>query len=210
MAVLSVINRKGGSGKSTIATALAGACAAGGVPSAIVDLDPQGSASAWGACRPEDLPPVRVVRSKPAGLADDLRALLAEGFALVVVDVPPHNDAAVAGAMLHADVILLPALPSAFDLHSLASLLDGVARAGKPAGVVMNAVTPNTVGLREAVAAVKAMGLPLVASTGRRMAYQYATAKGLSPTELDPASEAAAEVRALCEAAFRMLQGGKA
>ena len=209
MRVVSVVNRKGGCGKSTLATALAGTFASGGVPTAIIDLDPQGSATAWGACRPAERSSVKVVRSKPGTLDDDLRRLAAEGVMMTIIDPPPHNDAAIAGALSEADAILMPALASAFDLHSLASLMDGVRQTGKPIGVVLNAVTPGTVGLREAVGAIDAMGLPLLATVARRMAWQYAAARGLSPTELEPRGEAANEVRALCEAVIKLLEGGR-
>ena len=188
---------------------MAGTFAGGGVPTAVVDLDPQGSATAWGACRPAERPSVRVLRSKPGTLGDDMRRLAAEGTFMTLIDPPPHNDAALAGALGVADAVIMPSLPSAFDLHSLASLLDGVTKAGKPTGVVLNAVTPGTVGLREAVGAIEAMGLPLLGTTGRRMAWQYAAARGLSPTEMDPKGEAANEVRALCEAVIKLLEGGK-
>lgn len=198
MAVLSVINRKGGCGKSTLATALAGTFAAGGVPTAILDLDPQGSATAWGACRPPEKPSVKVVRSKPGALGEELKRLAAEGMLMAVIDIPPHSDAAMAGALNAADAILMPSLPSAFDLHALHSVLPAIRQIGKPVGTVLTSVTPGTVGLREAVAAIDAMGVPLVAAVGRRMLYQYAAAKGMSPTELDARSEAAKEVETLC------------
>lgn len=203
MKVVSVVSRKGGSGKSTIATALAGTFALGGIPTAIADLDPQGSASAWGSSRPGERAPVKVVRSKPASLGDDLRRLAAEGTLLAVIDVPPHSDAAMAGALAVADAILVPSLPSAFDLHALHSILPAIRQAGKPVGAVLTSVTPGTLGLREAVAAVEAMDIPLVASVGRRMAYQYAAARGMCPAELDPKSEAAKEVESLCGWAIR-------
>lgn len=206
MKVVSVVSRKGGSGKSTLATALAGTFAAGGVPSAIVDLDPQGSASAWGSSRPAERAPVEVVAAKPANLGDILKGLRSQGVAMAIVDTPPHNDAAVAGALAVADAVLMPALPSAFDLHSLASQLEGVVRSRKPTLAILNAVTPNTVGLREAQAAIAAMGLQFLAVC-RRMAWQYAAARGLSPTELDPRGEAANETRAICEAVIAMLNG---
>lgn len=207
MPTLAVVNRKGGCGKSTVATALAGAFAAGGVPVALIDLDPQGSASAWGSSRPAELQQVEVIKGRPSTLSEDLRRLAGRGVPMAILDTPPHNDAAVAGAISAADAILLPALPSAFDLHSLASLVDAVKLSGKPAGVVLSCVTPGTVGLREAVAAIGALGLPLVGVTARRMAYQYAAARGLSPVEYDPRGEAAKEVEALCAAVIGMLEG---
>ena len=47
MRTIAVVNRKGGSGKTTTAVSLAAALAERGLPILIIDLDPQASASAW-------------------------------------------------------------------------------------------------------------------------------------------------------------------
>lgn len=207
MRVLALANRKGGCGKTTLSTAVASAFAAGGVPAALVDLDPQGSATAWAECRPADRPKVRLIRSRPASLADDLRRLTSEGIVMAVLDTPPHSDAALAGAVAVADAVLCPSLPSAFDLLALASILPTLRQSGRPIGIVLTSVTHGTVGLRDAEAAIGSMDLPLVGSMGRRMVYQYAAAKGLGPTEMGRRHEAVAEVEAVCRWVMSTLEG---
>lgn len=207
MPTIAVATRKGGAGKSTIATAVAAHLAAGGVPVGIIDLDPQGSASAWIAARGADRPAITHVRSKPAGLRDDHRQMMASGAAVVVIDTPPHSDAAMAGAIEAADMVVLPSIPSAFDLHALGAALETVKSMRRPAGIVLNAAIPNTLAIAESQATVEQMGVPLLAVLTRRMAWQYAAARGLGPSELHPNCQAAREVEGLCGAILRLLEG---
>jgi chromosome partitioning protein len=51
---IAVVNRKGGSGKTTTAVSLAAVLAERGLPTLLIDLDPQGSASAWLADERDD------------------------------------------------------------------------------------------------------------------------------------------------------------
>ncbi len=206
MPTIAVVTRKGGSGKTTISTAIAGYLAAGDVPTGILDLDPQGSASAWAAARGDERAKVLGVRSRPATLREDLRRMGASGVAVTVVDTPPHSDAALAGAIEVADVIVLPSLPSAFDLHALSSAVGSVKAAGRRGGVVLNCAIPNTIAIAEAKVAVAEMGLPLLGVLHRRMVWQYAAARGLSPAELDSRSEATAELNALCGAILNLIE----
>ena len=56
MKTILVLNTKGGSGKTTVATNIAGYFAASGIRSALMDFDLQGSSQHWLASRPADKP----------------------------------------------------------------------------------------------------------------------------------------------------------
>jgi len=58
MRTIAVVNRKGGSGKTTTAVSLAAVLAERGLPTLLIDLDPQGSASAWLADGRDDRGPI--------------------------------------------------------------------------------------------------------------------------------------------------------
>lgn len=209
MRVVSVVGRKGGCGKSTLTTAMAGFLASGGVKAGIVDLDPQGSAAVWAKLRDPARPTVMVVEARPGTLSEALSSLSTDGTQVAFIDVPPHSDAALAGAVAAADAVVMPSLPSAFDIHSLASFLPLVSSSGKPAGVVLNGVVPNTIAVPEAEAVLSDMGLRRLAKVSRRMAHQYAAAKGLSPCELEPKGPAAKEIETVMAAVVEMLEGGE-
>ena len=57
MRTIAVVNRKGGSGKTTTAVSLAAALAERGLPTLLIDLDPQASATAWLASIADDRGP---------------------------------------------------------------------------------------------------------------------------------------------------------
>lgn len=209
MHVVSVVGRKGGCGKSTLTTAMAGFLASGGVKAGIVDLDPQGSAAVWAKLRDPSRPPVAVLEARPGTLSEALASLAADGTQMAFIDVPPHSDAALAGAVASADAVVMPSLPSAFDIHALASFLPLVSSSGKPAGAILNGVIPNTVAVPEAEAVLSEMDLRLLAKVHRRMVHQYAAAKGLSPCELEPKGPAAKEIESVMAAVVEMLEGGR-
>src|SRR5512144_1114511 len=85
--ILSFISQKGGSGKTTLSVNLAALASSNGVPVAIVDLDPQASASAWCAARGTD--DIRHEACHPPLLARTLERLREAGIALIVIDTPP-------------------------------------------------------------------------------------------------------------------------
>ena len=60
--IISVVNQKGGTGKTTVATNLAACFAGDGREVLVIDADPQQSSLDWRADRPEDQPPVCVFR----------------------------------------------------------------------------------------------------------------------------------------------------
>jgi chromosome partitioning protein len=92
-----VLNPKGGVGKSTLTTNLAGYFAGTGRNVAIVDMDKQGSSTYWLSKRPAELPVIYGVFAAPeqAEIPDDFSITLPSEIDLVIVDTPagiPKDD----------------------------------------------------------------------------------------------------------------------
>ena len=62
MHTVAIISRKGGTGKTTLACSLAVAAQSDGFDAVILDMDPQGSATAWWRVRGEQPPSVAPTR----------------------------------------------------------------------------------------------------------------------------------------------------
>ena len=185
---------KGGSGKTTLALSLAVAHELAGGPSAVVDLDPQGSAALWGDLRGGSAP--AVTATHPPRLARVLELAEADGTELVVIDTAPRAGGAVEAARL-SDLLLIPCRPSPADVAAVPAALDVARVAETRAVVVLNAVPPRGKLVAEAVGAMEAMQLDAElcpVTIGARVAHVRSFTAGQSAQELEPRSRAAAEV----------------
>jgi chromosome partitioning protein len=195
--VCAVISQKGGAGKSTMVIHLAVEAMRVGYEVAIVDLDPQGTAEAWGDWR-KGAPPV-VIPAKAGSLAKTLKQAEAHGAEIVFIDTPPLAQADASAAARAADFILVPCRPRAFDLHAVritASLLEMIK---KPAFAVFNGGNPATTkGYDEPTEVMAAIGLQVSpCRLSERAAFHQATMTGQTAHELDWTSHANTEVRRL-------------
>ena len=101
-----LISRKGGAGKTTLACGLAVSSEQAGLVTALVDLDPQGSASAWANLRTADTP--TVISGHAAQLPALLTAACDAGAELAIIDTAPHSTDAALAAARAADLVLIP------------------------------------------------------------------------------------------------------
>jgi chromosome partitioning protein len=195
--VIAIVSQKGGSGKTTLAVHLATRAAQAGLESCVVDTDPQATAAAWSDWRGDFLPVV--VTSPPARLARTIESARKNGVNFIVIDTPPHADAAAREAIKVADIVLVPTKPRAFDLHALEPIGDLVSFTKTPAFVVLNAVPSGaTVLTEEARSTAKTMGLQMCpVELGDRAAFHRSSAKGETAAEIDPTGKAAKEIEAL-------------
>lgn len=195
--VIAIVSQKGGSGKTTLALHLATCAAYAKRQTCVIDTDPQATAAAWGDWRGDFLP--AVVTSPPARLTRTIENAAREGVELIVIDTPPHAEAAMREAIKAADLVLVPTRPRAFDLHALEGIADMVGFTGTPAHVVLNGVPARATRMvEEATAAAKELGLNTCPVTfGERADFHRSSAKGEVAAEIDANGKAAGEVQAL-------------
>lgn len=120
MKILSVINEKGGCGKSTVATNLATALHRAGHRVVLVDADPQGTARDWRDASPDgaDLPPV-VGIDRANMLQSSLKTLA--GNDVLVIDAPAKANEMAQAIVGASHVALIVIQPSGADLWASAA-----------------------------------------------------------------------------------------
>lgn len=200
MQVIAVLNQKGGSGKTTIATHLARSLQIDGHDVLLVDSDPQGSARDWAAVR-EDQPLTVVGIDRPT-IERDLKGVAKKDF--VVIDGAPQAADLAISAIKAATFILIPVQPSPYDIWATADLVDLVKQRieiteGKlqAAFVVSRAIKGTKIGA-EVNEALVGYGLPVLeARISQRVIYPGTAAIGTTVLDDEPDGDAAKEIRVL-------------
>ncbi len=150
--IISILNLKGGVGKTTSAIALATAAVRDGQNVRVLDTDPQSSASLWALAAAEiedDLPfevesaniaTVRMVAKKLKGVKDEW----------VFIDCPPNGNVA-DEAMNAADMVVIPSTPAPADIAKTFETAETVSKRGVFYAILLNRVVKNTLTLKGAL-----------------------------------------------------------
>ena len=165
-------------------------------PAAVIDLDPQASATGWGDHRQADKP--AVVSAQAARLPQVLEAASQAGAALAIIDTAPHSESAALAAARAADLVLIPCRAAILDLRAIHSTIDLAKLAGKPAAVVLNSVPPRGQLGNDAETAIGVYGVAVCPiRIGSRAVFVHALTEGLSALEHEPEGKGASEIRQL-------------
>ena len=189
-----VLNSKGGSGKTTIATNLAGYYALQGKVTALLDYDPQGSSTKWLAERAktkEDIHGITAFKSR-SDLTRSWQLRAPAQSEIAIMDAP----AGVSGFQLtdyiqRVDTIVIPVLPSPIDIHATAHFVEELILVGKVrsrgvnVAVVANRVKEHTRVYMNLQKFLQSLKLPFVTSFRDSQDYIFASEMGLSIHELD-------------------------
>ena len=190
------ISQKGGAGKTTLAVHLATAASSAGHTAAVIDLDPQGTATSWSDRRAAPTP--EVISGQAVRIPALVAAARQNGADFLILDTAPNADQTASLAARAADLVLIPCRPATFDLEAIETTLLLTKAAGKPAYVVLNAVPPRSSIGREAAEGLAARETKVAPQQlTHRAAFTHGVIDGRTAQEFEPQGKAAEEVQAL-------------
>ena len=196
MKTIAFLSQKGGGGKTTLAVHCAVAAIGKGSRVAVVDTDPQGTATRWGQSRDSDSP--AVAKATAQQLDDVLAAARHDAMTYCIIDSAPHATPSASRVASAADLIIIPVRPTAFDLAAVPATVAIVLAANRPAVFVLSACPTRSPETAEAADVLASYGFPVApVIIHERRAFSRAVATGRAVTEFEPAGKAAAEIDAL-------------
>ena len=198
MKIIAIVAQKGGVGKTTVSQCLAVEALRQGLASALIDADPQRSATEWGEQRDTagiDAPSVTPLGSR--SLTSVIADLNKRGAAFVVIDTPPHSAPAINAALDVSTSAIMVTRPNPMDVRALEATWGIVSRMKKPSAAVFTQTPPGTRAraLVLAKARLDELGIPnCPTSLTYTLSFPYAQAEALAVQEREPTSKARAEI----------------
>ncbi|QTD44635.1 ParA family protein [Ottowia testudinis] len=186
MPVVVIANPKGGVGKSTLATNVAGYWASQGHAVMLGDVDRQQSSRLWLGLRPEAARPIASWE-----VQRDLIVRPPKGTTHVVLDTPAGLHGSRLKEVLRiADKVLVPVQPSIFDIYATREFIDQLADAKgadrRGIGLVGMRVDERTIAADQLRQFTEGLGLPVLATLRSTQNYVYLAARGLTLFDVGP------------------------
>lgn len=208
MFTISLLGQKGGTGKTTAALGLAVAAVRAKRAVAVIDLDPQATATNWRDRRKDEAP--AVVSAQASRLRPTLEIAQKNGAELVIVDTAGRNDDSALNAARLSNLVLIPSRPNVVEIETLRAVADLIRLAGNPlANVLLNGIHPTATKQAEEARAMilQVFGLECApVYLCHRSAYAEAPLSGRAPQELDPEGKAGIELSRLYEYVWKQLK----
>jgi chromosome partitioning protein len=201
--IIALLNQKGGVGKTTLAVNIAAEMARRGERVLLVDADPQGSGLDWQAARQAD-PLFPVIGLPKPNLHREIPAHQAS-YTQIVIDGPPRVNELARSAIMAAELVIIPVLPSPYDVWAAREIVELVREAriyktALAARFVINRKIQNTAIGRDVVQALADYELPvLAAQVCQRVSFAESAATGQAVFEAALQSLASREIRSLTD-----------
>ena len=206
MTVISILNQKGGVGKTTLSTHLARALQLQGKDILLVDSDPQGSTRDWAATRKEQTLPV-VSIDRPT-IDKDLKNIRKD---FIIIDGAPRSNEIILSAIKASNAVIIPVQPSPYDIWATSDLVrivkEHIQKTNgtlKATFVVSRVIKGTKIG-SEIIEILSNYEIPVLKTLiTQRVIYPNSAAAGTTVLDQDPKGEAAEEIRALTNEILQM------
>jgi chromosome partitioning protein len=199
--IISVLNQKGGVGKTTLSVNIAAQLAAEGKRVMLLDADPQGSSLDWAAAR--EVESCFTVVGLPRATLHKEISKFVQDYDHIIIDGPPRVTDLARSAIMAADVVLIPVQPSPYDVWAAQEVVSLVEEARiykeniKSAFVVNRKIANTAIG-RDVGEALATYNTKVLESTvTQRVIFAEAAAVGKAVFEIDSNGSAASEITAL-------------
>lgn len=212
MPILSVLNQKGGVGKTTFATSIASGLSELGLRVLLIDADSQGSSLDWKAARGEEtsfpvvgIPKDTIHREMP---------ILSKDYDWVVIDGPPRVSTVAKSAIAASDMVIIPVQPSPYDVWAAREIVDLITEVRvlkddlKAAFAVNRKIVGTAIGRDVAKALADYPIDVLKSAVCQRVGFAESAGTGRTVLETEPHGAAANEVRGLVKEIMGTMNGG--
>ncbi len=198
MKIVAILSQKGGTGKTTIATNLCVAAEREGHTTALIDLDPQASATRWGDYRKAKTP--AIIATPVSRLGHWLETAKENGATLVVLDTAPNSGPDALDVARTASIVLIPCKPSMVDLDAIENTVKISEIAKVPARVVLNCVDARSDLGNQARQVIRQYDVACApCELGQRVGFVHAFNHGTGVQEFEPRGKSSHEITALYE-----------
>lgn len=201
---VSILNPKGGCGKTTISSNLAARLSLENEKVLLIDTDPQGTLRDWKSMDHDDRQPQVVILDRP-NLQKDL-SQIAKSFSYIVIDGAAKLQDMIAFAVRNSDLVLIPVQPSAADIWACEPLIElvrarqEVANGSPKVAFTISRQIKNSNLAKDIDDTLKQFSIPILSSrTTQRVIYSEALSSGKSVFDLDPTGEASTEIESLTQ-----------
>ena len=186
-----VVNPKGGSGKTTIAINLASRFAADGIPTTLMDYDPQGSSLHWVRLRDAERPRIYGASGAPEkfGKLRSFDMYIPPQTRELIIDAPAGASGLVLHDMLaRAQSVIVPIVASPIDIHATGQFIQDLLARPRPfrLGVVANKVRVSMPAYQPLLRFLESIGIKPLARLLDSDVYLRAAETGVGIFELEP------------------------
>ena len=212
MAVIAVVNLKGGCGKSNVSVNVACELAKKTSSVILIDADAQGTATHYASSNLLPVQAEHLPLEDARELDKWIRRILAMTADYIVLDAPPHVGNVTKAIIGIADLVLVPCTPSTADLIATIPTIDLIREArsvrsdhGPKCLLVPSRVDVRTASGRDIESALKKFGEPLGSAVHQRSAFVDAFTAGRWIGDFAPSSSAYQDIVALTSKVKREL-----